>query len=152
MTSWYLLFNQKDLKDQDYMGCEKREAIELLLLTTIYRSNGCTNSSLDIYKLYDSTSSSRSKHSEEVLVAGGHQVDKPSMLLILGQLPYPNVPTISGVSTPPQYPYFRSSLALLVGVSISRKTSIKLSRLARVSAKHPTAEPSRCGSVMLLLP
>jgi hypothetical protein len=35
MTSWSLLFNQEDLKDQGYMGCEKREAVELLLSTTI---------------------------------------------------------------------------------------------------------------------
>jgi hypothetical protein len=38
MASWSLLFNQKDLKDQGYMGCEKREAGEPSLLTTIDRS------------------------------------------------------------------------------------------------------------------
>lgn len=91
------------------MGCEKREAVELLLLTTIDRSIGCTNSSLDIYKLHNSSSWSRSKHSEEFLVAGGRQIGKAPLVPGSESAVRSKEASNPGVPIPPRDPSSNSS-------------------------------------------
>jgi hypothetical protein len=97
---------------------------------------------LHIYKLHDSRCSCRSKQYVEVSLPVGRQTRTMSSFpefCISSKIHRSQQPR--GINTARGH-IFEIIPPLPAGISVSRKTSIKLSRLARVPAKHPSSEPS----------